>query len=177
MVASQDYQHVTTKGLSQLAMRLNKVYASAGVWYRLIKIHQWRRLRTRIYPAKPKVGIREVKPNEIWHVDMTIIRLLDGTKLYHSRVIGIAQKILPGCSLSSRRSANYFESFSTISRLFTVPIFTVPNVSTIRALALPLDAKHCYQMALVSHQSLDIQIYQDQKMDRPNRTFFAQATT
>jgi putative transposase len=87
MVTSQDYRHVTTKGLSQLAMRLNKVYASAGVWYRLIKIHQWRRPRTRIYPAKPKIGIRATKPNDIWHVDMTIIRLLDGTKLYLSGVI------------------------------------------------------------------------------------------
>jgi len=87
MGTSQDYRHVTTKGLSQLAMRLDKIHASAGVWYRLIKIHQWRRPRTRIYPAKPKIGIRATKPNEIWHVDMTIIRLLDGTKLYLSGVI------------------------------------------------------------------------------------------
>jgi len=87
MITSQDYRHVTTRGLSQLAMRLDKIHASAGVWYRLIKIHQWRRPRTRTYPAKPKVGIRATKPNETWHVDMTIIRLLDGTKLYLSGVI------------------------------------------------------------------------------------------
>jgi len=33
-----------------------------------------------VYPAKPKVGIRTNAPNELWHIDVTIIRLLDGTK-------------------------------------------------------------------------------------------------
>jgi hypothetical protein len=38
-----------------------------------------RTTRLRIHPAKPKVGIRASRPNEVWHIDTTIIRLLDGT--------------------------------------------------------------------------------------------------
>jgi len=43
---------------------------------------RWRRPRKRIHPAKPKVGIRASRPNEIWHVDTTLIRLLDGNRAY-----------------------------------------------------------------------------------------------
>ncbi len=42
----------------------------------------WRRPRLRLYPAKPKVGLRTGAPNEAWHIDVTIIRSLDGTKAY-----------------------------------------------------------------------------------------------
>ena len=41
----------------------------------------------RIHPAKPKVGIRASRPNEIWHVDTTLIRLLDGSRAYRHAVI------------------------------------------------------------------------------------------
>ena len=34
-----------------------------------------------MYPAKPKVGIRASRSNEIWHLDVTILRLLDRTRL------------------------------------------------------------------------------------------------
>ncbi|MCP3913989.1 MAG: transposase family protein [bacterium] len=40
-----------------------------------------------MHPAKPKVGIRAEKPNEIWHIDTTLIRLVDGTKAYVHTVI------------------------------------------------------------------------------------------
>ena len=39
-----------------------------------------RRPRKHVYSAKPTIGIRASKPNEIWHVDTTIIRLLDGVE-------------------------------------------------------------------------------------------------
>jgi len=47
----------------------------------------WRRPRKRIHPARPKLGIRAAAPNAIWHIDSTIIRLLDGTKLYLQGII------------------------------------------------------------------------------------------
>ena len=49
-------------------LSLGFVFASPSTWYRLIRIHNWRRPRKRIHPAKPKVGIRASHPNEIWHV-------------------------------------------------------------------------------------------------------------
>jgi putative transposase len=49
----------------------------------------------RLYPAKPKVGLRTDAPNEAWHIDVTIIRLLDGTKAYlHAVIDNFSWKIL-----------------------------------------------------------------------------------
>jgi len=40
-----------------------------------------------VYPEKPKTGIRARHPNEYWHIDVTVIRLLDDTKCYLHAVI------------------------------------------------------------------------------------------
>jgi transposase InsO family protein len=40
-----------------------------------------------MHPAKPTTGIRADKPNEMWHVDVTVIRLLNGTKVYLQGII------------------------------------------------------------------------------------------
>jgi len=49
----------------------------------------------RLYPPKPKVGFRATAPNEAWHIDATIIKLLDGTKAYlHAVIDNCSRKIL-----------------------------------------------------------------------------------
>lgn len=87
MVTSDDYRHVPTGTLAKLAQRLGKVFASTSTWYRLVREHAWRRPRQRVHPAAPKVGIRAVRPNEVWHIDTTLIRLLDGSRVYLQAVI------------------------------------------------------------------------------------------
>ncbi len=82
MVTSDDHRHVPTGALAVLAQRLGKVFASASTLYRLARLHGWRRPRRRVHPPKPKLGIRASKPNEIWHVDTSVLRLLDGTRAY-----------------------------------------------------------------------------------------------
>ena len=58
-------------------------------------MHKWRRPRHRVHPAKPKVGIRAFIPNEIWHVDTTLIRLLDGSHAYvHAVIDNFSRRIL-----------------------------------------------------------------------------------
>ena len=95
MVTSDMYRHVPTGTLALLAQRLGKVFASSSTWYRLIRIHEWRRPRKRIHPAKPKVGIRASRTNEIWHVDTTLIRLLDGSRAYlHAVIDNFSRRIL-----------------------------------------------------------------------------------
>jgi transposase InsO family protein len=84
---SDEYRHVPTGTLALLAQRLGKVFASPSTWYRLIRDHQWRRPRQRVHPAKPKIGIRASHPNEIWHIDTTLVRLLDGSRAYLYAVI------------------------------------------------------------------------------------------
>ena len=87
MVESPEYRHVPTGRLAILAHRLGRVFAAPATWYKLVRERAWRRPRTRVHPAKPKVGVRTTEPDELWHVDTTVIRLLNGTKVYLHAVI------------------------------------------------------------------------------------------
>ena len=48
---------------------------------RLIRERGWRRPRQRVYPARPKEGIRATRPGELLHIDVTIIKLIDGSMI------------------------------------------------------------------------------------------------
>jgi transposase InsO family protein len=87
MVTSEEYRHVPTGTLALLAQRLGKVFASPTTWYRLVRRFHWRRPRKRVHPSGPKVGIRASRPDEIWHIDTTVIRLLDGSRAYLQAII------------------------------------------------------------------------------------------
>jgi len=95
MVTSDEYRHVPTATLAILAQRIGTVFASPTTWFRLVRLYKWRRPRVRVHPAKPKLGIRASIPNEIWHVDTTLIRLLDGTRAYiHAVIDNFSRRIL-----------------------------------------------------------------------------------
>ena len=95
MVTSPDYRHVPTGTLAVLAQRLGTICASASTWYRLVQRFGWRRPPPRVHPAKPKVGLRTTRPDEMWHIDTTVIRLLDGTRAYlHAVIDNFSRRIL-----------------------------------------------------------------------------------
>ncbi len=95
MVESDDLKHFSLRSLSLYGKRLGKVFASYGTWCRMVRSHGWRRPRRRLYPAKPKVGLRATRPNEWFHVDVTIIKLLDGTRCYlHGVIDGFSRRVL-----------------------------------------------------------------------------------
>jgi putative transposase len=95
MVESTDHRHMSLRALALHAQRIGKVFASPSTWYVLARKAGWRRSRNRVYPAKPKVGIRASAPNELLHLDVTIIRLLDGTRIYlHAVIDNFSRRIL-----------------------------------------------------------------------------------
>jgi putative transposase len=95
MVESDDHRHMSLRGLALHAQRVGKIFASPSTWYRLVRISGWGRPRNRVYPAKPKIGVRAVAPGELLHLDVTIIRLLDGTKAYlHAVIDNYSRRIL-----------------------------------------------------------------------------------
>ena len=64
-------------------------------WYHLVRKFGWRRPRLRVHPAKPKVGLRTTRADEMWHIDTTVIRLLDGTRVYlHAVIDNFSRRIL-----------------------------------------------------------------------------------
>jgi transposase InsO family protein len=95
MVTSPEYRNVPTGTLAVLAQRLGTVAAAPSTWYRLVRTHGWRRPRRRVHPARPKVGVRTRGPDEMWHIDTTVIRLLDGTRVYlHAVIDNFSRRIL-----------------------------------------------------------------------------------
>jgi putative transposase len=95
MVTSPEYRHVPTGTLAILAQRLGTVSASPATWYGLVRKYNWRRPRLRVHPAKPKVRLRTTAPDEMWHIDTTVIRLLDGTRAYvHTVIDNFSRRIL-----------------------------------------------------------------------------------
>jgi len=95
MVIALEYRHVPIATLAVLAQRLSKGWASPSTWHRLVRTFGWRRPRLRVHPARPRVGLRTTRPNEIWHIDTTVIRLLDGTRAYlHAVIDNFSRRIL-----------------------------------------------------------------------------------
>ena len=95
MVTSSDYRHVPTGTLAVLAQRLGRVFAAPSTWYRLVRRFGWRRPRLRVHQAKPKVGLRTTRPDETRHIDASVIRLLDGTRVHlHAVIDNFSRRIL-----------------------------------------------------------------------------------
>ena len=95
MVTASEYRHMPLQTLAVYAQRIGKVFASATTWAKLVRQRGWRRPRRRVYPEKPTTGIRATYPNEYWHIDVTVIRLLDETKAYlHAVIDNFSRRIL-----------------------------------------------------------------------------------
>jgi putative transposase len=95
MVLAPEHRHMPLRTRALYAQRAGKVFASVTTWAKLVREHGWRRPRRRLHPPKPTVGVRARQPNEAWHVDTTVIRLLDGTRAYvHAVIDNFSRKIL-----------------------------------------------------------------------------------
>ncbi len=95
LAESGDHCHMSLRALALHAQRIGKVIASPSTWYRMARKLTWRRPRRRVYPAKPKIGLRAYTPGELLHVDVTIVRLLDGTRAYlHAAIDNYSRRIL-----------------------------------------------------------------------------------
>jgi putative transposase len=128
MVTSPDYRHVPTGTLAVLAQRLGKVWASPSTWYHLVRQHGWRRPRIRMHPAKPKIGLRTTRANEMWHIDTTVIRLVDGTRAYlHAVIDNFSRRILAWRVAETFAPVNSVAVLVAASRAAT-PLETIPVV-------------------------------------------------
>ena len=110
-VLNPDFSHFSISSLSILAKRNGDVSVSPASWYRVIKEHGLKMFRKRLYPPKNKTGIRAGKPHQYWHLDLTVIKLVDGTRCFVQAIID-----------------NFFEIHSFVLRCQTVQRIT--NQST-----------------------------------------------
>jgi putative transposase len=130
MVTALEYRHVPTGTLAVLAQRLDTVWASPSTWYHLVRKFGWRRPRLRLHPAKPKVGLRTARADEMWQIDTTVIRLLDGTRAYvHAVIDNFSRRIL------AWRVADTFAPVNSVAVLVEASRGATPSLTTPGVLA------------------------------------------
>jgi transposase InsO family protein len=95
MVLAPEHRHMPLGTLAVYAQRMGKVFASVTTWAKLVRERRWRRPRKRLHPPKPTIGVRATRPDETWHIDVTVLKLLDGTRAYlHAVIDNYSRKIL-----------------------------------------------------------------------------------
>ena len=95
MATDEKFRHVPTGRLAVLAARLGRVHASSTTWYRIVRSRGWERSRHRRHPVTPRVGVRATLPDQVWHIDTSVVRLVDGTKVWiHAVIDNFSRKIL-----------------------------------------------------------------------------------
>jgi hypothetical protein len=95
MFTSEQYDHFSLRALSLHAQRIGKVFLSPSTWGKLIRKYGWNRPLKRIHPPKPRIGIRVSRPNQYWHIDVSILRLPNRQKVFiHAIIDNYSRKIL-----------------------------------------------------------------------------------
>ena len=82
MVLAPENRNMALRTLALYAQRIGRVFVSPTAWAKLICERGWLRPRLRVHPARPTVGVHATAPNEIWHIDVSVLKLLDGTKAH-----------------------------------------------------------------------------------------------
>lgn len=86
-VTSKKYAHISVSSLHLLAQRTGELFCSVDTWYKYIRSFEWRRPWKKKKHEIKKIGIRATRPNEIWHIDVTVVNVGPNFKLYIQAVI------------------------------------------------------------------------------------------
>ncbi len=87
IVKSIENVHIPITNLAIKAMKEGLIYYSPSTWLKYVKEYKWRRPKFKIYTKKSDIGYRANKVNESWHIDISIMKLMDGTKVYIQAII------------------------------------------------------------------------------------------
>jgi putative transposase len=86
-VTSKKFAHISVSSLHLLAQRTGELFCSVDTWYKYLRAWEWKRPWTKETKNVVKTGIRAKTPNEIWHLDVTVVNIRPGVKLYIQAVI------------------------------------------------------------------------------------------
>ena len=86
-ITSKKYAHISIASLHLLAQRTGELFCSLATWYKYVHFWEWKRPWTRNEKKIIKIGIRATRSNEIWHLDVTVVNIRPGVKLYIQAVI------------------------------------------------------------------------------------------
>jgi len=105
LYTNPDYAHFPIYSLHYLAKREDLLHCSINTWYKYSKLHGFTRPCTRYNLKEYKEGIRASRTNEIWHIDITEIKLASGQKYYLQVVIDNFSRYLLAWQINKTKKA------------------------------------------------------------------------
>jgi putative transposase len=101
----KDYAHIPIHSLSLLAQRNGDLHCSVDTWYKYKKMYDWKRPRTKWRAQRKEKGLRATAANQLWHVDVTHIKLGNGKTVYLQTVIDNFSRFVVSWKLTQKISA------------------------------------------------------------------------
>lgn len=104
-VTLKKYAHISVSSLHLLAQRTGALFCSLDTWYKYVHFHSWNRPGKTERKLVKKIGIRARAPNQLWHVDVTVVILSPRHKLYIQAVIDNFSRYVVAWRVSDHISA------------------------------------------------------------------------
>ncbi len=102
IASDKKYSHFSLTSLFLYSKRQGWINLSISSWFRIIKTNDVQRGLKRKYKLKNRQGIRALKPNQIWHLDLSIIKTITGQRIYIQAIIDNFSRIILAHHVSTR---------------------------------------------------------------------------
>tara|TARA_R110002072_G_scaffold276051_1_gene437273 strand:+ start:1155 stop:2426 length:1272 start_codon:yes stop_codon:yes gene_type:complete len=103
---SKKYQHYSLTALWKYSIRNGLVMCSIETWFKYINMFGVRRLEARKKKKMYEVGVRALKPNQVWHLDLSYFKLNDGTNVYLQVIIDNYSRYIVNWNLFTTKEAH-----------------------------------------------------------------------
>jgi hypothetical protein len=117
LATSKKYSCYSLKSLRLKAIRDGILHCSYETWRRYLKLFGIDRSISKKRHKEYAIGIRATRPNEIWHLDMTEIRLKNGEKCYLQLIVDNYSRFIIDWNLSHSKSSEHSQRF--LKRVFS----------------------------------------------------------
>ncbi|MCT4643042.1 MAG: DDE-type integrase/transposase/recombinase [Bacteriovoracaceae bacterium] len=113
LAKSIKYKHYSKSALWRYSIKNKLISCSVDTWFKYINMFDLNHQKGKKLLLS-KVGVRAQAPNQIWHIDISIIQLPTGEKLYLQDIIDNYSRFIIDWGLSTSKKAQ--ETFSLINR-------------------------------------------------------------
>jgi len=87
LASSKKYFHFSLSSLWKFALKNEIIACSKDTWFKYVNLFNPDRNSNTKFCKTYKKGIRATRQNQIWHIDLTEFKLIDGTKIYLQAII------------------------------------------------------------------------------------------
>lgn len=107
LLSTDKFNHMSISSLYWVGRRTGKVRCSISTWFKYIKLYKMlENLPPRKWYRPHKRGIAATAPNQIWHLDTTILKLTDRTRVYIHVIIDNYSRFIIAWKVSMKNSAD-----------------------------------------------------------------------